>query len=530
LHRSGRLAAGLLLLLAAVPVAAQLAPVGVPAGTLRFDIQGMFQSADRRLFQGMTQDYLGDFGSPNFGASQVPYLLTADSLLGAILGQPGYHLNLGAQQAQGELTVGTGTISLALGVTRRLTLFADFPYVATRVQANFKLDSARADAGLNPAHPTFGDASDQALAASFFTNFANAMSILQNQIMGGTYAGNPSLDSLARATYTRGSTLEQQLMTLTNDPSAASPFLPTTASAAGAAIIAKVRGLQDTLANTLGVAGSGFNTDPVLASARATESQFQDFATSTSGPLQLFPLGEQLISRLGDMDVGATYTLIDRFDRPGTTGGIRLATTGLLRLPTGLRANPNDPLAVGTGNGRYELGLSGDLDLGAGRWGTRLSGGYLLRLASLRVLRVTPLAAPYSVATNLTNVRFNAGDILDLEARPFFRLERNLAIHATVGYTRTGADNASYYTAADAIPGVPASVLANPSSTSISLGGGVSYVGRSAHECEEGHPCGWPIDAAWNYSTVVSATGGRVLKLKTTSLEIRWYQRIWGGK
>jgi hypothetical protein len=55
----------------------------------------------------------------------------------------------------------------------------------------------------------------------------------------------------------------------------------------------------------------------------------------------------------------------------------------------------------------------------------------------------------------------------------------------------------------------------------------VSYVGRAAHECTAGHKCGWPIEAAWNYSTVVSGTGGRVTKFRTTTLEIRWYQRIW---
>jgi hypothetical protein len=52
-------------------------------------------------------------------------------------------------------------------------------------------------------------------------------------------------------------------------------------------------------------------------------------------------------------------------------------------------------------------------------------------------------------------------------------------------------------------------------------------VGRAAHECEAGRKCGWPIDASWNYTTVVHGSGDRMLKFRTTRLEIRWYQRLW---
>jgi hypothetical protein len=523
LQRYRWLGTALLGLFLASPLSAQLAPVGAPKGSFRFEIQGVFQSADQRLFEGRTEDYLADFGSPAFGSNRLPILKPADSLISAIVG-PGFQLNLGGQSANGQLTIGTGIIGAALGLTNKITLFAHIPLVTTRVQAHIKTDSTTGNAGPNPI---LGNSTNQALADQFFDTFDNALADLESRIANGNYAGDPALDSLARSIAVRGTTVRNALFFLTRDPAEASPFVPTATSATGQQIISTVAGLQDTLANTLGVNGSSFTGTPVLPLNRVTDEDFNSFLADPTGPIQAFPLAEAKISRMGDMDVGAIYTVIDRFDRPRQRGGFRLAVTGLLRLPTGLRDNPNNLLDVGTGNGRYEVGVSGTADLGVGSWGTRLSGGYLLRLSTLRVRRVSSSSEPYADLATLTNVRQDVGDVVNLEARPFFRLARNFALHGLVNYSQIGADAVSYYRPTDAIPGVPASVLAEGKRSAVAVGGGVSYVGRGAHECEPGRRCGLPIEAAWNYSTVITGTGGRVVKFRTTQLEIRWYQRIW---
>lgn len=521
---AGLLAALTLSITARAP--AQLAPAGAPKGTFRVDIRGSFESADRRLFDSGSEDYLADFGSPALGSDRIPLLGSTDALVGSIIGQPSYRLNLGRQRARGQLTVGSGTIGGALGLTRRLTLFANVPFVTTRVQSNLRLDSTAADAGLNPAHPVFGNATDQGRAAQFVQEFTAALNELSDSIGSGAYAGNPSLDAIARSLLARGTTLRDQLSLLSNDPTAASPFLPTAASGAGTAIQAVIAGVQDTLANQLSV--PGFSTAPVLPTARASDADLQAFVSAPSGPLAALPIFESKISRMGDMDVGAIYTVIDRFDRPGQTGGLRLSVQGLLRLPTGRRDDPNNLTDVGTGNGRYELGFSGLLDLGSGNWGTRLSGGYLVRFSSFRVRRISAPGQPYAEFSRLGNVRLNAGDVLDLGARPFFRLARNLAVHGVVDYWRAGKDAARYESSSDSLPGIDAGILAGPSGRSaLALGGGVSYVGRGARECTPGRKCGLPIEASWYYSTVVSATGTAVPRFRTTRLEIRWYQRIW---
>lgn len=526
MHRYLRLGVALFALTMTAPLSAQLAPVGAPKGTLRFDIGGMFQSADQRIFDGNTEDYLADFGRGTSVRDGLPSLAAADALIAGIVAQPNYRLNLGIQRANGQLTVGTGTIGVALGITRKITIFANVPFVTTRVQAHVGIDPANSDGGVNPAHPTFGTPAAQALADAFFTAFTNALAALDTRIANGTYAGDPGLEAIANSISARGASLQADLFNLTRD-AGASPFVPTSGSATGQEIIGVIRGLQDTLSSTLGVTGTGFNADPVLADARLNDAEFADYLASTGDTVTAVPLAEAKVSRMGDMDIGAIFTVIDRFDRPGKKlGGFRLAVTGLLRLPTGQLDDPNNLIDVGTGNGRYEVGVSGTADVGAGRIGTRLQGGYLLRLAALRVRRVAPLDDPFATA-ELSNINENAGDVLSLSARPFFRLAPGLALHGLVDYYRVGADAAEYNSPSDVIPGVSASVLEEGQRTALAVGGGITYVGRAAHECEPGRKCGWPIEAAWNYSTVVRATGGRVTKFRTTRLEIRWYQRLW---
>jgi hypothetical protein len=514
-------------MLLAAPLSAQLAPVGAPKGTLRVTFGGHFQSADRRLFDGHEEDYLADFGSPALGSDRFGFLRAVDTVVGNAIGQSGYKVNLGGLSAHGQLTISTGNIGAAIGVTRQLTLFGNIPFVTMRVRTNLKEDSLSGDAGFNPAHPTLGDNTGQTAANLFFNDFNTALQTLDAQIAGGTYSGNPALLALARSISARGAQLRAGLANITSDPEA-SPFLPTATSAAGIALTNAIRALQDTLATTLSVS-SGFTEAPVLAGARLSPGDITTFLSNPAGPIASLPLTGATISRMGDMDVGAVYTLVDRFDRIGKApGGFRFAVEGKLTLPTGLRDDPNSLQHLGTGNGRYELGVRGIADLGGGAWGTRLTGGYIRKFKALRVRRVAGPDEPYPPASSLTNVNYKAGDVLQLGAQPFFRIARNFALAASADYWREAAGSATYYRAADAIPGVPASVLvANSARRALMVGGGVTYVGRAVQECEAGHRCGLPIDASWRYTRVITASGGRVPEFWSTELEIRWYQRLW---
>lgn len=514
------------LLLLATPLAAQLAPLGAPKGTFRFELGGRFESADRRLIDGDTEDYLAPFGGAAFGANRLPILRTVDSTLSAAIGST-VSTNLGAQRANGQLTIGTGIIGGALGITRKLTLYGRIPLVTTRVQAHLALDTLNGNAGRNLAHPTLGDAAEQARANTFFNDFGVALDNLATRIANGSYGSNPQLDALARQVLAEATRLRNGLENITSEQSA-SPFLPTATSAAGIALINRIRALQDTLSATLGVSSSFISQDPVLPTSRVVAGGFSELLGDPAAGFSDVPFGETKISRMGDADIGFIYTLIDRFDRPGQTGGIRFAIDGTMKLPTGQLPNPNNFLDVGTGNGRYEAGGSGTLDIGSGRWGSRFTGGYLVRFPSNRVLRVTSPEAPYSDIGTITNVRLDAGELLNIGARPFYRLARNLAIHGIAEYYSQSQAKAEYPREIDSIPGVSAGIVTTGSSWRFfRVGGGITYVGRAVRECEPDRKCGFPIDASWSYGTIIAGSGGVVPKFRTTNLEIRWYWRWW---
>jgi hypothetical protein len=522
-HRTSRAALGLLVI-AASPASAQLAPAGVPKGTVRIDLRGEFQSVSSRYLHGTKEEYLADFASPALGADRFAAVRAADSLIALIVGGTANRINLGRTTAVGQRVTGTATIGVSLGLTSRLTLFLNVPLVETRVQAKVTVDSSTALAGLNPAHPTLGTAAGQADAARFFQQFTAALDTLNRRIASGFYSGPQ--DALARAIAARGTAMQAALLQLTSDPLAASPFLPTDTSAAGRAIAGAIAGLQDTLQNQLGV--TGFTDAPVLAAVPFTTAQYQALLTDPRGPVAGAPLAAPTLQRLGDIDVGATYTVVDRWDRGRRWGGIRIAVTGLVRLPTGQRDSPHNFLDTGTGNGRYEAGASAIVDLGRGRPGARIAGGYLARLPARRVRRVAPPGEPIAFLDRLTNVQIDAGDVVTVRVQPYLRLARGFAIQGTAEYWRQGADQVTYARSADSVPGVAASLLGRQSRRSaLVLGAGVSYVGRSALECTPGRKCGLPIEAGWTWSTVARATGGRVEKVRATALEIRWYHRLW---
>src|SRR6185295_5093940 len=137
-------------LLAPAAARAQLAPVGVPGGVVRVDLDGEVDIWDHRRRDGQREPLGADLSSPAFGSDLLPSLGDADARIGRITGLPGYRLNLGALATDVLADQGTGVLGLALGLTRSITIFGRVPLVRARVQPHIALDPAGADAGLNP--------------------------------------------------------------------------------------------------------------------------------------------------------------------------------------------------------------------------------------------------------------------------------------------------------------------------------------------------------------------------------------------
>jgi hypothetical protein len=491
---------------------AQLAPVGVPAGVVRFEVDGAFDSWDKRFRDGDKEGYAADLSGP-LDSDLLPILAPYDAIVQRVTGLGGFRLNLGALATDAQADVGTAVLGLTLGVTRSIAVFGRLPLGRARVQTDLGLDAAGANAGLNPG---------TAAQDPFFAQFDAALGTLEAQIAAGAYDGDPARRALADATLAQGDALFGDLFMLLGDPGTASPFIPTSGSDAGTALAARIATLQATLDTDLGV--GGFSTGPTLPATPVTADDVESVISDPLGPIGL-QTGESQVTFRGDAEAGGAVTIADRWDRGGRRGGFRAAAEGLVRFPTGVRARTDRLLAVGTGDGQTDVELRGVVDLGTGNVGVRLEGGYNRQLAGDVLERVAAPSQPFPARSLLASVRLDPGDVTTLAVRPFFRLARTFAFIGSLERWSKGMDAVEYRSEADAIPGVDASVLAQDTDASATLVSfGVSYSNPGA--LRPGGT-GLPVDAGWTYERIVSASGGIVPDTHRIRARLRLYFDVW---
>jgi hypothetical protein len=500
---------------------AQFPPVGVPKGLIRLDLDGALESVDRRYFNGALQEFAADLASPALGSDRIPGLAGADARLARITGNPAARLDLGNLTATAQGSRTAGVIGLALGLTSRISLFARLPLARTSVTTRLALDTTSSGAGVNPADPVFGTGDGAAQTSQFIQEFTSALQSLEARLQSGAYDGDPSVRSLAQTTLAAGSLLRDDLAGLLVDPATASAFVPTATSPVGLALSARVQALQTTLAGTLGV--PGFTTAPALPVTRASQDELTSYLTSTSGPIA-GQLEDRPLSQRGDAEFGGVWTLIDRWNDDSRGSGLRVAVTGLFRLGTGFPERADRFLDLGTGTGHSAFGGNLTTDVGFGRFGARLSGGYLRQLATNDVLRVTAPDQPFAPFSRIRTVRVEPGDVLAFGAHPFVRLLPGFAVQAGVDHWRQAAEQVAYLSAADSIPGVPASLLALDSKIGVTtFSAGITYARPGATKPGE---AGLPLDAHWTFEQVIAGSGGRVRKTQAIRAGVRVYVRV----
>lgn len=519
-HCGWSLAVGVALLLPTT-AAAQLAPVGVPRGTLRLELGGAFENWDERYRDGALEPLAADLASPALGSDRLPALADAEARIGRITGDPTFRLNLGTLTANAQASRNVGTIGLAFGVTSRLTVFGRLPLVQGQLQPTIAFDSATGATGVNPSDPLLGSATGIAQTAQFFQQFDDALGTLQARLNGGAYDASAGQKALAQATLTAGSALRGDLFGLLLDPTTASGFLPLATTAAGQAIATRVAALQSTLAGSLGV--PGFAALPALPDQRVSQAELTSYLTNPSGPVG-GTLDATNIRQRGDAEIGAAYTLVDRWNTDAKGRGLRIAGSAALRLPTGFRERADRFLDVGTGTRTRAATVGVTADLGSGIFGMRLAGSYQRQFATEYSARVTPPSQPFAPASQIRTIRSDPGDVVALSARPFIRLAPPLAIVAGIDYWRRGAAVISYTSQADSIPGVSASVLATgtrANATTLAFGVTYSNPGRLL-----AGGTGLPLDVSWTVERVIGSGSGLVPKVQVVRAELRLYQRL----
>ena len=510
-------ALGLLWIGLALPLPAQLAPITVPKGLLRLDFAGRFDNWDQRFLDGIRQDAATDFAYNPFSASFLPPLAAAEAELRRVTGVQAISLSLGKSSSSMLVNVGTASIGAAYGLTSRLTVFGTVPIVRVRIQNRFSLDSTDANAGFNPADPTFGNAEGAALTASFLTQLEATLATISGRIAGGAYDGNPAQKALAQQIITQGNPLRTDLKALFETVT----FLPVTGSPAAVSLLTPIEALQSSIA-TLDPAFN-FTALPALPARGPGGEEFADFATSPDGPLAGRPFTPPILQYIGDIEVGAAFTWLDH--RPGSGGiGVRSVLVGTVRLRSGQLDRPDDFFDIGTGDRQPDV--QGDLvtDIARGRVGARLTARYVLQLPGRQERRLSSPDHPLAPAASLATVEWDPGEIVEGSFEPFVRIGPTLALTAGVRHRSKGADHYSYVRNQAPIEDTTPDVLAigsKQNATALSVGLSFTHEGR-----RRDGTVGMPMEAALRWEKVTRSSRGRVPASESVSMALRFYRRI----
>lgn len=475
-----------------------------------------------------------DFASESLGVDRLPFLRPVQSRIQTLTGLSGFALNLGRARLTLNTSVRVVPLGFELGLTRRLSLSVFVPLVRSRVEA-FLLgpdtlggdSTTRGNVGWNPAFlmsgalDLFRQQVDSALLA-LQTQATSGPAALQQQAQSTLDAIRPFLCGL----YDLGggpAASSASLCFATAGPM--SPVLPTATSSAGdslATILARYRASYDSLRGQYG----GDTLPPFTAAFDLPAAPLDSllglrrFFSDPNGPLAADSLTNVVRTRLGDVEVGATYQLADR-------PRFRSQVAVTARLPTGTRDSENNLIDVGTGDRQLDVEVASrnDVILGSTFW-IHAGARYGRQFADELMRRVTPANFPFAPFSSLALVRRDLGDYVAIDIVPNWRLDDAFSVGVGYHYFSQGATRFSYVDPADETRiGLPATVLEQETAVRrMRIGAGITFstLGRYAQR-----RASLPYTVTASYQNTFWGKGGAVPQASAFRLAIRGYISLW---
>lgn len=504
------------------PASAQLPLLTAPVGTLRLDFGGAFYPATS-VWRDGTKEQLGDVLTiPSLSASTTPMLGDLEGRLAQVLGRPATPALLGGITTVAEHQRGVATLGLALGLTRRITLFGSVPIVSVRSQRQLSYAPAGTTVGANPADPVLGTSAGRAQTDAFFGAFDAALADLTTRYDRGDYANDPTKQALAQQTLAQAPLLRNSLFALFSDTTTASAVLPTGSSADGTALLGAIGAVRNTLTNDLGI--SSFTGAPALPAVPLDSAGFEALLGSPTGFDLSAPEDRPLVG-IGDIEAGITANIF-RHGLPGDANWTAVWVQGLGRFRTGQLPRPEFLFDQGTGDRQPDAELAAIVEIGRHRLGLRAEGRYTMQMGADHYVRVAPRDQLLIPSNRRAAVHSNPGDIMRLTAQPFFRLAPRLAFTGLVSYWRRGPDVTSYVSGQAAVGagGVDATILdAGTAANALLVGVGFSYVHDGLHRDGIRR---MPVEAGLSIERTIRSGQGVVPASLTSRLVFRVYKAL----
>lgn len=523
----------------------------LPRGVFRFRTLGQWTQFNERYGKdtpgrpdGSLEPLGVDFTLDTIGVKQFPNLASLQGGIQLLTGNPNWYATLGNTHVDLRDRVTAYPFVFELGVTSKFSVGIQIPYVTTHSMTFFNVNTTgiQGNLGFNPALAVPAAAAQN---AAFSTQFATAAATLQASLDA---CANPPASATPqcmglnanRANAMSLISKSQQFAGGVNQIYTTSPFIPIVGTDAQLTIEARTAAFR-ALYQQFGVNSIAANmTGPFASQNRLTLRDAQRILSDTAFGIVADPLASIGRSHVGDIDLGAKFSVYDSFDgeteKRLTPHGLnfRTAIGGMFRIPTGQIKSPDNFIDVGTGRGAkaIEGRWFGDVLVGSHFWQSFIvrynrpfADDQVMRIIDLPNQELAPLYRRQTVHRKL-------GAAFEFETTPRIVLNDFFSLSGQYVYRHKAQDE---YTGTFTIPAtVTGFAPVNLDASTLNLetetwehraGGGVSFSNIYAFEQGQAKV---PFEVTYLHWQTVKGSGGNQPKFFTDQIQLRLYAKLFG--
>ncbi|MDQ6871192.1 MAG: hypothetical protein M3037_04180 [Gemmatimonadota bacterium] len=525
----------------------------LPQGVFRLRTTGRWTSFNERYGMdtpgrpnGSLEPLGVDFTLDTIGIKQLPSLTNLQQGIRQLTGNSGWNATLGNTQLNLRDRVTAYPFVFELGLSRRLSVGVQIPYVVTQSMTFFNVNTTRTEGNLG-FNPALGGSTASTQNATMLAQFTADSTSLKNAL--DNCAANPAASGCAQlnsaGTNAQARTLIATAQTFARGVHSiytTSPFVPIAGTDAQLSLEARVASFKTAYANfaAYGVAPIT-STGPFASQNRLTVLDAQKILTDPAFGIVADPLTSTSHSHIGDIDVGGKFSVYDSFG--GATAArmsprglnFRTAIGGIFRLPTGQIESPDNFIDVGTGHGAkaIEGRWFGDILVGPHFWQSFVV-RYNKPFADDQEMRITDL--PNEELAPLYRrqmVHRQLGAAFELETTPRIVINDFFSISAQYVYRHKAQDR---YTGTFTVPAAMtgfADITLDASTLDLETetwehraGGGVAF--SNLYSFQRGQ-AKVPFEVTYLHWQTVRGAGGNQPKFFTDQIQLRLYARLFGN-
>ncbi len=537
---------------AAFPAAAEAQRVLGPtldATTLRRGMLRTMLQAENTLLNGRWNDglaeSLGAGLSVNLGGALIGSLSEVDAYL-AGLNRADAVSSLGRSRVDLRQRFAVTRLGLEYGITDRISVFAQAPFVRVRAESQLRLDASEASAGLNPLRQGSGVAAANRAVVDAYTNAVQSLTQRRDDCVANAGSHPECASILSEATQVdlailRGSQLAAAFVGIYGAQGLGDGerYVPLETSIPHVALMGIGIFLQQDFERWGVTDVTDLTGFPAGASAPITASELEALiAASDSG------VGARIPARssrqdLGDVDFGITLKLFDAFEGDSARlaagrFGIRQSLRLTYRLGGGNFDLPDDLIDLGTGSGHDAIALHSNTDfIFNEKWWATVGLGFVRGATHERDVRLPLLAGVDLIGLDRqTRVRIQPANVIELRVAPRWSLNDYFGIGGEWRLRTRGRDKVTDLAAAPISPALAGelpfgdgAINAPSNSNEQRWAWTIAYSTLASNARGK---AGLPLEIGYTHEQSISSSKGIVPRRWEDRLQIRYYTRLFG--